>query len=94
MHTNEIRCKIMNTLIIYFLLVFFLLSLVVFLISHVQNNEHGKIEKLYYDEDGNHIYYERSLREKLYLCVSILIPVQYDLSEDYSPESINYWKEY
>ncbi len=53
-------------LIIYLLLIFLLFVLVNFLIKHHFKKDLIEDDKVYYDEDGNHRYYERSLIEKLY----------------------------
>ncbi len=55
-----------SILIIYLLLICVLLGLVAFLIKRNLKKYSWDIDKMFYDEDGNHVYYERSLIEKLY----------------------------
>lgn len=40
--------------------------LIALLIKRSFKKDTWDMDKMYYDEDGNHRYYERSLREKLY----------------------------
>ncbi len=50
---------------LYLLFIFALLGLITFMIKlKLKNNINDN--KIFYDEDGNHRYYERSLIEKLY----------------------------
>ncbi len=55
-----------SILIIYLVLIFVLFGLVAFLIKRNLKKYSWDIDKMFYDEDGNHVYYERSLIEKLY----------------------------
>lgn len=51
-----------TVLLLYLLLIFFLFSLLYFLLKH---NKHYGVDRMYYDEEGNHIYYDRSLIQKI-----------------------------
>lgn len=51
---------------IYLLVVFALFGIVAFLIRYYCKKELIDKNRIFYDEDGNHRYYERSLIEKLY----------------------------
>lgn len=55
-----------SILIVFLLLIFGLLGVVAYLISNTLRKQSLEIDKMYYDEDGNHRYYERSLIEKLH----------------------------
>ncbi len=52
--------------IVYLLIIFILFGVLALLIRHNLKKDTLKENNLYYDEDGNHRYYERSLIEKLY----------------------------
>lgn len=54
-------------LIVYLLFIFILFGVVAFLIRRNLNKNSYNDDKIFYDEDGNHRYYERSLIEKLYV---------------------------
>lgn len=53
-------------LILYLLLIFILFGLVLLLIRRNIKNNIFDTNEMYYDEDGNHRYYERSLIDKLH----------------------------
>lgn len=53
-------------LVIYLFFIFTLFGIVAILIKVNLKKDSWDVDKMYYDEDGNHRYYERSLIEKLY----------------------------
>ncbi len=54
-------------LILYLFFIFTLFGIVAILIKVNLKKDSWDVDKMYYDEDGNHVYYERSLIEKLYI---------------------------